>query len=252
MEEHTVTSFKEFNRYIEKYSHKGFGPGWVYRGQANSEWLLTPKVGREEFEHLNNDRAIFKQWLKDAIAYISLPNNEWECLALAQHYGLATRLLDWSTNPLIAAFFASIGIPEENGAIFCYVPAWYTDQSHVKTPFEVKDRVYAYTPPALDARIINQGGIFTIHPKPNEALKATVKPGEHPLGHLVKITVTPYAKRELLERLNLYGINRKTLFPGLDGLSAHINWQYQEIAEGNRKRNNRNRIFQNVSEIYDG
>lgn len=72
-------------------SHGGIG--WIFRGQADILWPLIPKAGRAEFRN-DNDLGRFNAWRSRALAHGLLPDNDWECLAIAQHYGLATRLLD--------------------------------------------------------------------------------------------------------------------------------------------------------------
>lgn len=76
---------------------------WYYRGQANGSWPLIPKAGRDQFymDESNWDHPVprdlgrFIAWRELAIAYHQqLPQNQFDCLAFAQHYGLATRLLD--------------------------------------------------------------------------------------------------------------------------------------------------------------
>jgi FRG domain len=81
------------------------GSGWVYRGQPDSSYMLVPKAGRPPFQSLD-DLRMFDEWRRKAVAYLpTLPHSEWEALAIAQHHGLATRLLDWTFKYAVAALF---------------------------------------------------------------------------------------------------------------------------------------------------
>ena len=69
---------------------------WMFREQADASWQLLPKAGRPEYYsrnvNLNNDLTMFNQWREQAVAFSgSVPDNDFECLAYTQHYGLATR-----------------------------------------------------------------------------------------------------------------------------------------------------------------
>ncbi|GGB88471.1 FRG domain-containing protein [Knoellia flava] len=81
------------------------GHRW-FRGQADSNWGLLPGVARNS-GHLAEEVTMIKQFMRDAVNRTSVrPSGGWEWLALAQHFGLPTRLLDWSEHPLVGLFFA--------------------------------------------------------------------------------------------------------------------------------------------------
>lgn len=73
-----------------------------YRGQANKEWDLIPRLYRENL--FNQERALLEELMRIAPQEFNGLNN-FSKLVKMQHYGLPTRLLDMTTNPLVALFF---------------------------------------------------------------------------------------------------------------------------------------------------
>ena len=199
------------------------------------EWKLIPKAGRAEF-YLGRDRnsgkgrdlGRFNHWRQLAVAYIKdLPENDWECLAVAQHHGLATRLLDWSLNPLVATFFAIAEKPDCDGAVYCYDPELFVKEK--VQPIDLQGVGVGFVPRAISPRILNQRCTFTYHgpPEAEIAIKAHYVWKDH--SNLAKLIISKGLKSELLQHLNDYGINHAALFPDLDGLSRDVNSETRKM-----------------------
>jgi len=144
MENYIIEDTLDIHKYFSAYrAHEGLG--WWFRGQANSTWKLIPKAGRDEyFLDDNRDLGRFNAWREKAIAYYpNLPKNDWEALAVAQHYGLATRLLDWTENPLVATYFAVAAEENCDGAVYIYEPNAFLDkENNSLTLFFIYDFCY--------------------------------------------------------------------------------------------------------------
>ena len=111
MTEFAVETFKDFHETIRDLDRTQTR---IFRGLSDSSFPLIPYICRFGFDMVQLKRIekkLFNLFKESAIAYIErIPSNDWEWLALAQHYGLPTRLMDWTYNPLIALFFAVDGI----------------------------------------------------------------------------------------------------------------------------------------------
>jgi len=215
MDTFKVRSFQELHEALSRYRKDN---RWMFRGHSDSEWLLVPKAGREPFSD-SDDERMFRAWQRRSVEFLSpRPSNEWEWLSIAQHHGLATRLLDWTYQPLVATFFAVSSHQEGDAHLYCL----RADKIYEKTeasPFKAKT-LAKYKPHTVASRIVRQGGLFTIHPEPSIPLTEAKSAKDT----LELIIIDSEFRKQLPFELSHYGINHSSIFPDLDGLSEHINW----------------------------
>lgn len=205
---------------------------WIFRGVPDRSYELVPVIGRQgarrSFEQIDLPFSeegakllleTFKLRARGMFPYSGdLDDLEW--MALGRHHGLPTRLLDWTTSPLIAAYFAcQAGGVLEGDSVTAAVYAVESPKV-VKNAKEASDAVdpVAYFPPHVSPRITAQQGLLTFHPKPEEPWN----PAE-----LVKYVISPQTAIKIKVALAKSGINAASMMPGLDGLAADLAWQYK-------------------------
>jgi hypothetical protein len=134
---------------------------------------------------------------------------------------LPTRLLDWTENPMVAAFFACRSHFDTDGAIYALKTASFYDDA--ADPFTV-NRTAKYRPRHITRRITAQRGLFTIHPQAMPPLPV----GDSTRGaYQLRIRfVRSDAKERLLWDLSRLDINARSLFPDLDHLAEFLAWVY--------------------------
>ena len=233
-----MSKINSFIELIEKIEVLKKDNTLIFRGQSDKSWSILPKAGRKNFNEnyskTFNDYHVFRSWKRYAKFYMDKnPDNDWDWLAVAQHHGLATRLLDWTKNPLVATFFACLDNHTKEGVIYYFSLKGMVDTDLKTNPFKIKE-FDTYFPSGLAARIINQRGLFTISPNPTKGLEKEIK-------DLNKITISKNAKKEIISSLDYIGVNKLSLFQDLDSLSAYLNDYVFTIADN--KRNLENNII---------
>ena len=216
MKEIRINSFTEFHELIDKYDARTV----IYRGMKSVDYPLIPKVGRvvppdSVGSREKNEHEILRLFKERAFQYLNFfPANDWDWLAIGQQYGLPTRLLDWTDNPLVACYFAVDGETDNDAVIYAYQNDSYISVDEHPNPFRYR-QVGKFIPRHLIQRITTQGGLFTIHPNPYEQFES---------NDMDRIVIPNDLRSDLKKTLNKYGVNRFSLFPSLDGLAAHIEW----------------------------
>jgi len=207
---------------------------WLCRGQANEGWGLVPSIARIRPVADTTRRAeqdMMEEFKRYAIPHLArLPSTEWEWLALAQHHGIPTRLLDWTKNPLAALLFAVSGKSDADSAVWCFRYR-RSHKTEAVDPYSI-DEVYVVRPAHLSARVTGQASYFTAHPIPLRPFEAQQESDEA----LVKIVIPCRSRQAIRAELDRFGVNYATLFPDLDGIARHITWSNTVLEDEGRAR----------------
>lgn len=211
-----IQSIEEFVVEVSKSSNI------QYRGVPNKDYKLIPSIGRERKISLDAliriERGMLRQFKLRAIPFLNYhPENDWEWLMLGQHHGMSTRLLDWTSNPLTALYFACTGETNVDGAIYSIsnIPT-LLELEESPSPFDI-DSDYMIIPPHISPRVAAQSSWFSASKNPLVPLEGTI---EKPI---VKYIIS--SKRKFAIRSSLaikFGAGPSSLFPGLDGLCEQI------------------------------
>ncbi len=218
-------------KFIQHIGDDHFFNQVIYRGQSHKQGLL-PGVARGESRSntTNTERRMLEQLRLQAGSLISSNSmSDLELMMLAQHHGLKTRLLDWSTSPLVALWFAC---QDANPKSDSYVYSLECDelivaQKSITDPFDLSKTV-VFQPAVNNNRMAAQSGWFSLHhfsegDRQFVALEANKHIKE---GALIEYYISKKVRQLIVHQLDALGFHHKSMYPDLSGLCDYINHTY--------------------------
>lgn len=252
-----IQTIADIEAVVSEWESKFFEPGlgypsvW-YRGQSRD---LPPQPGVLRTKFLsscdndelkleptgqrlwNKEVTLNRQFRRMSTSLIPANTSPVNLYFLAQHYGLPTRLMDWTMNPLAALYFATFGADDEDGVIFVINPkdlgpfvemrdsAVETVVSSVfgDQKISLPSKILPLLPDLYAGRMLQQSSCFTLHTPLEELNNGTVEAVTAPeITGLTKYAVSKQAKSTLRLTLRRLGVTEATLFPDLDHLASEI------------------------------
>jgi len=228
-----------------------FRSPYAFRGMASVNHTLSSsllRLARSQSDVRRVETALLRNFRKYAHGEAANTDSIWDWLALGQHRGLPTRLLDWTYSPLVALHFATENPVDfhDDGIVWCVnfveankrLPARLrrildkegSDTFTVEMlagfetlrEFDALSRepfVIFLEPPALDQRILNQLALFSVMSSPLTELDDWLR--RHP-DLCRQVHIPAAVKWEIRDKLDQANVNERVLFPGLDGLSRWL------------------------------
>lgn len=255
-----IHTLNEYTHFIEQDMSAAEAPNW-YRGCGDCAYKLQPTLYRHPTistiaRLLEIENQIMSRFRQRSVPYHNRPlTDEWENLFLMQHFGVPTRLLDWTENPFVALYFAlSSAKTKYDGTIVeCLGPAavWILDPyqwnrkalAHITFKGGIlsttESIVNGYKPSITDMdlmnsdpvaiygthnspRIVAQRGAFTVFGKNTRPMEQIFTSGRYPAESLRKLVVPATSVLPLLSSLFNIGMTESTVFPDLEGLAREM------------------------------
>ncbi len=261
MREVVVHSFEELQNLVFKdcYDTKihRYRNDYVYRGVSDGNYPLITTLNRECSHDLSLETNIIRSFKKYGFDELKDIDSFWQMLATGQHFGLPTRLLDWTYSPLVAAHFVTVNLNDydKDGAIYCID----TNDSVKTLPDKLKQEVlmkntstftvngleknaknlselqslsdkpfYLFFEPASgDNRMINQYSLFSVCSDPKILISDLCNED----SSLYKIIIPKENKLEIRDKLDYINISERVIYPGLDSVCSWIARRYAKIGD---------------------
>ncbi|MGV3616893.1 MAG: FRG domain-containing protein [Fimbriimonas sp.] len=223
----------------------------AYSGRGDARYELSTSLMRLGGEFAEVERHLIRNFKKYALRDVVTVDSFWNWLALAQHHGLPTRLLDWTYSPLVALHFATSEVQSHprDAVVWCanFVQIHATLPRHLRRVLEregsdvwtvemldehvpnwealngLGDALLFFEPPSIDQRIVNQYALFSVPANPGATVDSYLS--RHP-EVAVRVVIPDRLRWEVRDKLDQANINERVLFPGLDGLSAWLRRHY--------------------------
>jgi len=234
-----------------------FRSRYAFRGLSDATYRLETSLIRLGGVFAVLERHLLRNFSKYAHRTMVERDSVWHWLSVAQHYGLPTRLLDWTYSPFVAMHFATANIEkfDVDGVVWAVnylkahrlLPDLLRDQLGAEgaNVFTVEmlsksvcslqelddlaseDFVVFFEPPSMDDRIVNQFAFFSVMSDSSAVLDHWLQ--MHP-ELWRKIIIPSGLKWEIRDKLDQANITERVLFPGLGGLSLYLKRQYSPKA----------------------
>lgn len=230
-----------------------------FRGHRKTGWPLRPTLYRHGKASLKVESELREEFTTRAPTFSTIrPENEWEWYFMMQHYGLPTRLLDWTESALLGLFFALRDHRGYHDAAVWVLDPWWLNKVLIGTEevlppgapgLTKKDGVrldrwlpprfahgaklprwpIAIYPSHIDTRISRQKSCFTVHGTEIDGLEGLAARAG---AAMARIQIPSFRVRAMTRELQTAGIDELSAFPSLDGLSKVLKgkWHTEKSA----------------------